>query len=635
MTTPNGVPVAITGRKIQGLLSILAFSPGLTASRDRLVGLLWSDRDDDHSRNSLRQALVALRKRLGDAALDILETERDDVRLVQDRISCDVSEMKSLADAGEWSRAAALYRGPLLDGINVRDAAFEEWASFERQKVAELAFGVHEQIFEAAEGGERLAAANMLLALEPFRERAHRAVMTALVQTGARDQALRQYEACRVMLENELGTEPAAETEALRAAILAGAVSTPASGRVGNGDDAPGVRVLPSIAVLPFANISGDPTDAIFADGIAEDIITALSKLSKLFVVARNSTFTYKGKAVDIRKVGQEQKVRYVLDGSVQHGAGWLRIAVQLIDATTGHHLWAQRYDRATTDLFEIQDELTREVTSALQIELTEGEQARLWASGTKNLEAWEATIQIPELLHSHRRIDIAPARRLAERALQLDPGYASAWAMLGWSYWNEAYNCWSDEPEAALAKALEAMEKAREIDDSNPDTLALLAFLHISLGKHDAARDFANRAMLLGPSNSFAPAVAANVELYSNNPAAMVPLLKRAMRLCPIYPAWYLGDLAYAYLLLDRREEAISAAQESARIDPDYVYNHFVLAVAFAELGRIGEARAATEDILRIEPGSSITKYRESPFQEERVIERIVRGLRRAGLPE
>jgi TolB-like protein/Tfp pilus assembly protein PilF len=392
----------------------------------------------------------------------------------------------------------------------------------------------------------------------------------------------------------------------------------------------------PSIAVLPFTNMSRDPEQEYFSDGIAEDVITALSKLSKLFVVARNSTFTYKGRAIDIKQVGREQGVRYVLEGSVQRSSNRLRITAQLIDATTGHHIWAQRYDRAMQDVFELQDEITREVTSALQVELTEGEQARLWAGGTQNLEAWEAAIQAPELLHSHRRVDVLPARRLAERALQLDDNYASAWAMLGWSYWNEAFNGWTEDPDAAINLALDAMERARAIDGSNPDTLALLAFLHLSLKKYDEARSLVETAMALGPNNSFAPAVAANVALFCNEPHDMVPLLKRAMRLCPIYPAWYLGDLAFAHLLLDRQEEAIATAKEAIKIDPDYIYNYHVLAVAHAELRQAEEARAAIENILRIEPKSSISTFDKSqPYRDEELRDRIIEGLRKAGLPD
>lgn len=400
--------------------------------------------------------------------------------------------------------------------------------------------------------------------------------------------------------------------------------------------DSPQLPSKPSIAVLPFTNMSNDKTQEYLADGIAEDIITALSKVSNLFVVARNSTFTYRGQAIDIKQVGREQGVRYVLEGSVQRSGQRLRTTAQLIDATSGHHIWAQRYDRVIDDVFDVQDEITREVTSALQVHLTEGEQARLWASGTKNLEAWEAAIQCPVLLHSHRRTDILPARRLAERALQLDENYASAWAMLGWTYWNEAFNGWTDDPDAKLDLALDALQRALAIDDSNPDTLALLAFLHLSLKMYSEAREFIEKAMTLGPNNSFAFAVAANVELFCNRPEAMVPLLKRAIRLSPIYPAWYLGDLSFAYVLMGRLEEAIVTAKESIKIDPDYIYNYHTLAVAHVELRQIEAARADIEHILRIEPTMSIRTYHDSqPYQDEAQLNRIITAFREAGLPE
>lgn len=392
----------------------------------------------------------------------------------------------------------------------------------------------------------------------------------------------------------------------------------------------------PSIAVLPFTNMSGDPKQEHLSDGIAEDLITALSKISKLLVVARNSTFTYKGRAIDIKQVGREQGVRYVLEGSVQRSGQRMRITAQLIDADTGHHVWAQRYDRVVEDIFEVQDEITREVTSALQVRLTEGEEARLWASGTQNLEAWEAAIQCPELLHSQRRVDVLPARRLAKRAIDLDENYASAWVMLGWSYWNEVYNGWTNDRDKTLQLAKEAIDRARTLDEENPYALALLALLHLSLKKYDKARQFIEKAMAFGPNISFLPAVAADIELFCNRPKAMVPLLKLAMRLSPIYPAWYVGELAYAYLLMNHLEDAIATAEASIKIDPDYIYNYHVLAIAHAELGQPEPAGTAIENILRIEAKMSIRSLRDSlPYADEAVVERMITALRKAGLPE
>ncbi len=398
----------------------------------------------------------------------------------------------------------------------------------------------------------------------------------------------------------------------------------------------PALPDKPSVAVLPFTNMSGDAEQEHFSDGISEDIITALSKLSRIFVVARNSTFTYKGRAVDVKQVGLEQGVRYVLEGSVRRSGNRLRITAQLIDARSGHHIWADRYDRTIEDIFDLQDEITREVTSALQVELTDGERARLWAGGTKNIQAWELVIQLPPMLDSHRRTENHLAKPMAEQALKLDPDYASAWAMLGWSHWNDAFNLWSDDPDRSMARSLEALNRSLALNGTSSETLALLAFLHLSLRNFDQAQDYVERAMTLGPNYSFAAGVAANVELFRGRPQNMERLIKRAIRLSPVYPAWYIGDLGFTYFLTDRHEDAVQASLESLKIDPDYIYAHYILAATHGEQGHSEQARAAVDNILRIEASSSVSGYAQSqPFEAPELLDRMLAGLRKAGLPE
>jgi adenylate cyclase len=320
----------------------------------------------------------------------------------------------------------------------------------------------------------------------------------------------------------------------------------------------------------------------------------------------------------------------------VRRSGDQLRITAQLIDTTTGDHVWAQRYDRVVQDVFELQDEITREVTLALQVELTEGEQARLFASGTRSFEAWEIVIQIPELIYSHRKEHVLMGRRLAEQALLLDKNYAAAWTMLGLAHWEEAFNGWSENPEASLNLAIDAAAVSQSIDDSNPDTYALLAWIHLSLRKYNQAFDLAKQAMVLGPNNSFVVGVASDVALFCDRPHDMIVLLNKAMRLCPIYPAWYPSSLAWAYLLMDRREDAIDSAKTSSGIDPDYPFNYMVLAIAFAESEREQEARTAIENLLRIDPSYSLRTFSEcQPFRDAKVLNRHIEGLRKAGLPE
>jgi len=341
------------------------------------------------------------------------------------------------------------------------------------------------------------------------------------------------------------------------------------------GEDAIGVDLslpdYPSIAVLPFANMSADPEQEFFSDGISEDIITALSKISSLLVVARNSTFTYKGAAVDVKQVSREQGVRYVLEGSVRKAGNRVRVTAQLIDGTTGHHVWAERYDRDLEDIFAVQDEITREVASALQVELTEGEQARLWASGTKNLEAWELVIQAIHLIHRHHREDTHEARRILEQALRLDENYATAWEMLGLTHWTDAINeGWSDLREASLARALEANDRALTIDPSNPDALASLGLIKLTSGNHDEALALSEKAVALAPNLANNMAIAGVITVYCGKPREALELVRKAMRLCPIYPIWYLYPLTRAYWFMGKTDEAIAAARSAIERDPE-----------------------------------------------------------------
>ena len=398
----------------------------------------------------------------------------------------------------------------------------------------------------------------------------------------------------------------------------------------------PDVPDMPSVAVLPFDSLSDAAEQGHFAAGMTQDIITALSKLPKLFVVARESTSAYRGDRGDVVRIGREQGVRYVLDGSIRREASRLRISVQLIDVASGRYIWAERYDRKVASLFDLQDEITREVASALQVEITEGDQARLWASGTTNREAWECIAQVTSLLFGHRRAEVLKGRALTERALALDEGYGSAWVWLGWSHVEEVFNGWSEDPERSLAEARRAGERAREIDACNPEAFVLLGFAALCARDFDAAETLTRQGIALGPNNAFAYGVAACIGQYRNEPDAMIPLLVKAKRLCPIYPAWYAETLGWAYLLKRRHRDAIACARDAVARDPDYIYSYIVLAVACSETGRMGEAREAVADILRIEPGFTCAGFaRTQPFQDADVLERHVAGLRAAGLTD
>ena len=624
---------------------MLALADGAAVLRTRLSALLWEDRGEEQARNSLRQAFTALRKVFADHNGFPFVISEEDAAIDLTQISVDVLQLGETTAGSEHSTANEVCWGEPLEGLSLSGQEIEHWLLTERQKIStqycERLSGKIEDLQAAGDLSSAAITAHALLRADPVDEPAHRVIMQAHIEAGEPARALKQFQLCTDALQSGLGLAPGADT-----VKLAESIRSDASLGIGaaNKNSAPRTAVSkrlalpdkPSIAVLPFSNMSGEPEHEYFSDGISEDIITALSKVSKLFVVARNSTFTYKGRAVDVKQVGREQGVQYVLEGSVRRSGNRLRITAQLTDATAGHQIWAQRYDRVVQDVFDLQDELTREVTSALQVELTAGEQAQLWASGTRNLAAWELTMQIQDLLETHRWEPTVKARQLAKQALAHDDGYAAAWTFLGASHWQEAFNGWSTDPESSYNLALDALNRAHSIDDTNSDVYAHLAFLYLSLQKFEEASDLAERSLALGPSNSLSAATAANVALFDNRPDDMVILLEKAMRLCPIYPAWYVGDLAWAHLLKGQLDTAVTIAQEATDLDPDYIYTYIVLAVAQVDLGHPGKAAAAVKNILRIEPNYSLRIFAESqPFRDTAVTDRHLTGLRKAGLPE
>jgi len=397
----------------------------------------------------------------------------------------------------------------------------------------------------------------------------------------------------------------------------------------------------PSIAVLPFTNMSGDPEQEFFSDGITEDIITALSKIKSLLVVARTSTFTYKGKAVDVRQVSREQGVRYVLEGSVRKAGNRVRVTAQLIDGTTGHHVWAERYDRDLEDIFAVQDEITREVVVALDVHLREGEQARVWSGGTKNVEAWECVRLGQDALNRVTANDRIEARRLFDRALELDPNYPMAWFSLGRAYFHEAehgtgYDTEADR-DALLESAVAYATKAFELDPSCADAYASAGICLLSMGEHDEAVAMSEKAIALAPNHAQNLAIAAAVLNKSGQPERSFELIKRAMRLCPIYPSWYLYVLANACRLLHRNESAVGVLQEAIRRNPEnHPALHIGLASTLGELGQDEDAKRTAAVILRLEPDFSIQKYaRRLAYRDPTELTRFEDGLRKAGLPE
>lgn len=390
----------------------------------------------------------------------------------------------------------------------------------------------------------------------------------------------------------------------------------------------------PSIAVLPFTNMSGDPEQEYFSDGITEDIITALSRISGLLVVARNSTMVYKGKAVDIRQVGREQGVQYVLEGSVRKAGNRIRVTAQLIDAATGHHRWAERYDRSLDDIFAVQDDITHQITVEMRVHISIGEKARMLAGRTESVAAWERVLRADELGNRFIREDNLEARRLVEEALDIDPRYASAWTELGWTHWEDSYFAWTESRDRSEQCGMEAARKALEAEEDYPNALSLLGYLRLLRGEYDEAVELTGKAVTLAPGNAENVANHAYALICVGNADQALETIKRAFRLSPICPAWYRMTLGLCHYARDEQDSAIRTFQEAIAAEPGSAWSRIYLTGALVEAGAMEDARDVAREVLRIEPSFSVARWGGLQFKNEQVRERIIDNLVKAGLP-
>ncbi len=391
----------------------------------------------------------------------------------------------------------------------------------------------------------------------------------------------------------------------------------------------------PSIAVLPFQNLSDDPKQEYFSDGITNDIMTDLSKFSNLFVIASNSVFTYKGTPVKVKEVGRDLGVQYVLEGSVQKVAGRVRINVQLIDATTSYHLWAERYDRDLTDIFAVQDEITQAIVTALEVTLTEDEEERVARRYTDVLEAYDLYLRGRTYLRGTKRTHLQ-ARKLFEKAIRLDPNFAAAYADKSMTYFSNFIMPMSRDPKV-LEAALETAKRSVALDDSLPLAHARLGWAYLATMRHEEAIAEGRRAIALDPNNADSLAQLGNILNWAGQPEEGIRFIKKAMRLNPRYPFNYLFYLGHAYYLLRQHEEAIALMNRVVTRAPNFLPVHRHLAILYQELGREEEARAAVAEVLRIFPGASIEDSRERCLykRDPALIGRFLDGLRKSGMPE
>ena len=392
----------------------------------------------------------------------------------------------------------------------------------------------------------------------------------------------------------------------------------------------------PSIAVLPFANLGGDPQQEYFSDGMSEDIITELSRFSELLVIARNSTFRYKGGAMDVRRVGRELGARYVLEGSIRRAGDRIRITAQLIDAATGGHLWAERYDRELKDVFAVQDEVARAIVAILAAHVNKAEAERTLLKPPARWEAYDYYLRAAEVYPLRARTGIYEARGLLERSLAIDPDYARAHALLSWTH------CWTYlEPvddnylrPAGLDHAHDLAKKAVRLDPCLPQAHAQLGWVLLFRREHEASLAEFGQAFALNPN--YVDHRLALVLGYAGEPARAIEAVQANMARDPFHPFPGFGFLGHAHYMLGHYHEAVQMLRAYPTRAPNVRILPLWLAAAYGQLGRLAEARAEADEVLRIEPGFTIDKWQcTATYKNRKDAEHLFEGLRKAGLPK
>ena len=620
-------------------------TPGQPHSRDRLMDLLWSDRGEDQARNSLRQTLSALKKAL--AVIDPLplQVDRTSVSVVPNSIEIDIFEFKDLKVTTDVSN---LYRGEFLEGIVIRDPSGEEWLTSERNRYRRMAVeALEDSLSYQREAGEMESGIEMgerLVSLDPLRESAWRLLMQVYATRGERGQALKAYTRCTDILEKELGIEPELETKDLEATIRnrsfditvtdiqsESIISTEHSSTVVSKPSVPVSSEKPTIAVLPFTNMSGDPEQEYFSDGITEDIITELSRFRSLFVIARNSSFAFKDQSIDITDIAKKLGVQYVVEGSVRKAGERIRITAQLIDAASSNHLWAERYDRNLVDIFDVQDEVASQIATMVPGHVDIANRVQSERKRTQDLNAYDLMLRAEHI--SDWDFYSKEIETLLKQVLEIDPGYATAHARLAEYYAYSAFTHGLNVAENAIL-ARDHAETALKLDPVDSAVNALLAETYLLVGKHESANYYMDKAIVLNPNDYRVMTAAGMVKAYlgdydgaviwSNKAAISDPYSTDSVRES-FFDAHYLGH----------QYELALEQMVGWNNPPPHMY--LAQAAALAQLDRIEEADEAMQQYEENRPEDCnvvgvMQAYTRMCARSEDA-DRWLEGFRKAGL--
>ena len=645
---PDG-SVDLTSKKLAALLAFLACSAPQAHSREKLMTLLWGSHFEAQARQNLRQALSRLRRILGEGTL---VTNGEAVSLRPGTLVCDVAQFETLlsqANRDALNAAVGLYRDCLLTDIAIPEEAWTEWLGVQRQRLQSLALDamvrLAEQEFHSGRHEQALRAASRAIEVSSLREDAHRLVMRVLAAGGRRADALKHYEEFAALLKRELAVEPDPTTRAISAELRQSQAARPASeARPGPASEASATLLplpdRPSIAVLPFANMSGDPEQEYFADGTVDDILMALSRVRWLFVIARQSSFIYKVRSADVQQIGRELGVRYVVEGSVRKSGNKVRIVAQLIETGTGSHIWADRYDGDLRDIFALQDAITEQIVAAVEFNVQAAEIKRTRAKPTDSLTAYDFYLRALPAYFGQTVADYKGAALVLGHALEQDPEYSEALGllidtvavrtMLGW------HESWSGGVDEACRLAERAVAGAQD----NSTCLASAAFTFGVLSRRfDEAFDLANRAVLLHPNSVLVRYRTAAVYTVCGEPDKAIVQCEAAVRMNPLASrkaaTATFSTLSSALYFTGRFEDCLDAGRRALALAPQDNVSRKYVAMALGQLGRTRDARIEIAELVKRQTDASIALFKQQGFRHKWMHELHLEGLRKAGLRE
>lgn len=646
---PDGRPGELQGRKGLALLACLAVSR-TPPTREALVQLLWENRFESQARQSLRQTIYALRKLLPDGS-DPFAMAGETIALDRRHVSCDVWEFEAAAASDALpalEEAAGLCRGPLLQGLSLREQSFGEWLAIEQARLADVAWSVLYRLArlyrQERRHDEALAAVRRLVELDPLREKSHRLAMRILVAKGERALAIRQFHQLTALLRQELGVEPDLETLRVYEEIKAGepaaapatgaSVAAPASP---SGLDSFFSPLRPAVAVLPFKSGGSDPELEHVVQGVAEDVAASLSSWRWFPVIGTHSSRYFSETLSDLAEIGRMLDARYAVSGSLRAAGETVRLSVELTDLQSRHTLWAHRYEIARRELQDVPEEITRRIVASIEPQVERAEQERALRKSDHNLTAWDLVLRANWHKSELTRVRNRQAIALYEEAIRLDPRLSLAWSQLANSHWFDGILGWSDDPKASFTACDASARQALALDEADwlAHTLAGLCDMWIRRD-HDASLERLNRAVYLNPSSSIANHAAACALEFAGMPGEALPHLRLILRLDPRYAnnAAMLSDMALSYLQLGQFADAVTCARKAISFGPEYPRAYPRLVSALAHLGQREEAGRVLARLLELQPGFCDRHVRETyPFRDPRHLDLLLGGLYKAGL--